>query len=326
MWGRKGNEMIKVYRNEAGVLKRGKQGSTRGDRRSEVPVNAAAGPALKRATGWFSRLANRSMLRAVSIPVGLIFLLLIPSRLFGQNDSSVFSQVLEGHSEVTLVGGWVRQATMMTFRLSLAALLAAVLAFRPHKALPIIHRNPYVKQTQILLAVVAAALMMIVSDNAARAFGIFAATSLVRFRTNISDPKEITVLLVNLGIGLAAGVGRWELAIILCLFVLLLLLLLEYQEARQVYRAMQLKVRTHNADRTEEVLRELFERHKINAELSELDRQDERSPLGKVVYRADVSANVDTDGLSEEIFSADSENIDSIEWQQKKKASSYVYN
>ncbi|MGH9971697.1 MAG: hypothetical protein ACREBG_28420 [Pyrinomonadaceae bacterium] len=39
-----------------------------------------------------------------------------------------------------------------------------------------------------------------------RAFGIFAAVSLVRFRTNIRDPKEITVLLISLAIGLGTGV------------------------------------------------------------------------------------------------------------------------
>ena len=58
------------------------------------------------------------------------------------------------------------------------------------------------------MAVVAGAMMMVVGDSAARAFGIFAAASLVRFRTNIRDPKEITVLLICLGVGLAAGVGR----------------------------------------------------------------------------------------------------------------------
>src|ERR687885_1613146 len=98
-----------------------------------------------------------------------------------------------------------------------------MLAYRRRKDVPIIQRNPFVAQTHILLAVVAAALMMIVGDNAARAFGIFAAASLVRFRTNIRDPKEITVLLISLAIGLAMGVGRWEIAVIITLFVLPLL-------------------------------------------------------------------------------------------------------
>ena len=102
----------------------------------------------------------------------------------------------------------------VTIRLTLAALLSAMLAFRPRRLSHTVKRNPFVAQTQILMAVVASALMMVVGDSAARAFGIFAAASLVRFRTNIKDPKEITVLLVSLAIGLATGVGRWELGLI----------------------------------------------------------------------------------------------------------------
>ena len=90
-----------------------------------------------------------------------------------------------------------------------------MLAFRPRKGFPLFQRNLYVAQTQILLSAVAAALMMIVGDNAARAFAIFAAVSIVRFRTNIRDPKEVTVLLISLALGLAAGVGRWDLGLAL---------------------------------------------------------------------------------------------------------------
>src|SRR5439155_6649022 len=103
-------------------------------------------------------------------------------------------------SEAHIVGGetWAEVVAQITLRLMLAAVLGAALAFRPRKRLLVMKRNPYVGQTQILLAIVAAALMIIVGDNAARAFGIFAAVSVVRFRTNIRDPKEITVLLISL--------------------------------------------------------------------------------------------------------------------------------
>src|ERR687884_599777 len=125
---------------------------------------------------------------------------------------------------------WTTIIPRIIVRLMLAALLASMLAFRPRKDVPVLRRNLYVAQTQILLAVVASALMMIVGDSAARAFGIFAAASLVRFRTNIQDPKEITVLLLSLSLGLATGVGHWELAVLLGLFMLSLLWLLEYYE------------------------------------------------------------------------------------------------
>ena len=243
-----------------------------------------------------------------------------------QSQESIISQIFgsDRSSGSERPAGLLLQVTRMTFRLLLASVLAAMLAFRPHKYTPVFHRNPYVAQTQILLAVVASALMMIVADNAARAFGIFAAASLVRFRTNIRDPKEITVLLINLAIGLATGVGRWELAVILSVFVLATLWLLEYYESKQLIRSMQLKVKTHNVVETDEALQKVFGWHKLTAEVREVDREDDEHPLGRIVYRVAVGPRLSTDLLSEEIFSSDSHNIDTVEWHQKKSVS-YTY-
>ena len=131
------------------------------------------------------------------------------------------------------------------------------------------------------MAVVAGGMMMVVGDSAARAFGIFAAASLVRFRTNIRDPKEITVLLVCLGVGLAAGVGRWDMAVILTLFVLIALSVLEFCEPFQVFRSMEVSVQTRSVDRTDDVLKRLFARHGFDYELRELNREDARRAVGQ---------------------------------------------
>ena len=222
------------------------------------------------------------------------------------------------------ISSWEAASARIALRFSLAAFLAALLAFRPRRGVSVARRNPYVAQTQILMAVVAGAMMMVVGDSAARAFGIFAAASLVRFRTNIRDPKEITVLLVCLGVGLAAGVGRWDMAIILTLFVLLTLSVLEYSEQSQVFRSMEVAVGTRNVDQTDEVLKRLFTRYRFDFELRHLDREDEKEPLGKIVYLVNLDTKVSTSKLSEEILSGDRENIDSVEWDQKE-SKTYLY-
>lgn len=224
----------------------------------------------------------------------------------------------------TSVASWESIAARVALRFSLAAFLAALLAFRPRRGVSVTRRNPYVGQTQILMAVVAAAMMMVVGDSAARAFGIFAAASLVRFRTNIRDPKEITVLLVCLGVGLAAGVGRWDMAIILSLFALLTLAILESFEQSQVFRSMEVSVETKNVDHTHNVLKQIFGRHKFDMELREINRQDEDDPIGKIVYVVHMSAAASTDRLSEEILAADRDNIDGVEWEQKD-SQTYIY-
>lgn len=221
------------------------------------------------------------------------------------------------------IASWEATSARIALRFSLAAFLAALLAFRPRRG-SVTRRNPYVAQTQILMAVVAGAMMMVVGDSAARAFGIFAAASLVRFRTNIRDPKEITVLLVCLGVGLASGVGRWDMAVILTLFVLIVLSLLEYSEQYQVFRSMEVSVTTRDVDKTNDMLKRMFARHKFDYELRELNRQDADEPLGKIVYLVSLDPLISTSKLSDEVLSSDPDNIDSVEWDQKE-SKTYIY-
>ncbi|MFY9556441.1 MAG: hypothetical protein WAV47_17135, partial [Blastocatellia bacterium] len=62
----------------------------------------------------------------------------------------------------------------------------------------------------------------------------------------------------------------------------------------------------------------------MSSELRKVDREDSDNPTGKIVYSVNVGGDLSTDKLSEEIFSSDPENIDSIQWDQKK-SSSYIY-
>src|SRR5829696_7791728 len=229
------------------------------------------------------------------------------------------------HSGAYLVGdSWIQTMGRITSRFLLAALLGAALAFRPRKKVLALKRNPYVAQTQILLAIVAAALMIVVGDNAARAFGIFAAVSLVRFRTNIRDPKEITVLLISLALGLASGVGRWDLALVLAFFSLLVLWLLEWREPEQVFRSMELKVTTTNVVTTQRALRQVFKTHGFDKELRAIDREATEDSPGSIVYAVDVSPMVSTDEISADILAIDGQSVRGIEWDQKKSYS-YLY-
>jgi len=234
-----------------------------------------------------------------------------------------FSQAMgTGESSSTTSGE--TPVLVIILRLFLAVILSAILAFRPRRNIPLVQRNLYVAQTQILLAVVAAALMMIVGDNAARAFAIFAAVSFVRFRTNIKDPKEITVLLISLALGLSAGVGRWDLGIVLCLFALVLLWVLEYREPEQVFRSMELTVKTRNPEATQEMLKNIFARYKLEAEVRQFDPPDKKDSLGSIMYYLSLPLNLSTDVLSERISESDAGNIEGIVWKNQKNAT-YVY-
>ena len=111
-------------------------------------------------------------------------------------------------------------------RLPVATLLSAILAFRPRRrGTPML--QAHVIQTQVILAVVGAIVMLVVGASLARAFGIVGAAGLIRYRAKIADPKDAGVMLSTLGLGLASGVGLYFLAVFATVFVLGVLWLIE---------------------------------------------------------------------------------------------------
>src|SRR6476659_1962219 len=98
-------------------------------------------------------------------------------------------------------------------RLPLAAALGAALALRPkRRGTP--PRTPAVVQTQIVLSLVGAIVMLVVGASLARAFGLVGAAHLVRYRSKIADPKD-------------AGVGLYALTIFSTAFMVAALWVIE---------------------------------------------------------------------------------------------------
>src|SRR2546425_956354 len=114
---------------------------------------------------------------------------------------------------------WIRMIdSHALIALPLAAALGTLLALRPRRrGTP--NRSTPVIQTQIILAVIAAVVMLVVGTSLARAFGVVGAAGLVRYRSKIEDPKDAGVMLSTLAVGLACGVGVYPLAIFAAIFI-----------------------------------------------------------------------------------------------------------
>ena len=192
-------------------------------------------------------------------------------------------------------------------RIPLAAALGALLAFRPRrKGTPA--RTAAVVQTQILLAIVGAVVMLVVGSSVARAFGIVGAASLVRYRAKIDDPKDAGIMLSTLGIGLAAGVGLWGLAIFSTVFVALVVGLLESFEP-EAYKLFDLKIKAKDAPAIRPRVQLILRRNKVRYELRSAGDDE-------IVYETRVPAGRKTDGITEAIHAIDSAN--EVEWDEKK--------
>jgi uncharacterized membrane protein YhiD involved in acid resistance len=111
-----------------------------------------------------------------------------------------------------------------------AAILSAAMGYIRPVRRTLMPRSSHVIQTQVLLSVVGAMIIIIVAESLARAFAIVGAAGLVRYRANIQDPKDAGVLLVALAIGLLTGTGLLVPAAFCTVFVILVLWLLESLE------------------------------------------------------------------------------------------------
>ncbi|QDK39808.1 DUF4956 domain-containing protein [Bdellovibrio sp. NC01] len=66
----------------------------------------------------------------------------------------------------------------------------------------------------VLLPIVIAIAMQAIGDNVARGIGMIGALSLLRFRTNVKDPRDMFFIFAALTIGLSCGVHAYGIAIL----------------------------------------------------------------------------------------------------------------
>lgn len=195
------------------------------------------------------------------------------------------------------------------YRLPLAAGLASVLALRPRRRGTPPRQTPVV-QTQIILAIVGAVVMIVVGTSLARAFGIVGAAGLVRYRAKIADPKDAGVMLATLAIGLASGVGIWMLASFTTAFVLVVLWIIEsFEKARA---AFDLKIEAKDPAALRPRVEELLARNRLEFSMRTISNEE-------VVYEVQVPIDKKTDRLSNQIMKIDPENATGVEWKKKEK-------
>jgi uncharacterized membrane protein YhiD involved in acid resistance len=195
-------------------------------------------------------------------------------------------------------------------RLPLAAALGTALALRPRRrGTP--QRQPAVIQTQIILAVVGAIIMLVVGASLARAFGIVGVASLIRYRSKIDDPKDAVVMLSALAVGLAAGVGLYALSVFSAVFLVAALWVIEGFEKGM--KAFDLTIKLgKDTDALRPKIEDILRRYRLKFELRTSSDEE-------VCYDVQVPLELRTDRMTNTIQKLDPEGHASVEWTEKKK-------
>jgi hypothetical protein len=196
-------------------------------------------------------------------------------------------------------------------RLGLAAAVGTALALRPRRrGTP--PRTTAVVQTQIILALVGAVIMLIVGASLARAFGIVGAASLIRYRSKIDDPKDAVVMLSSLSVGLASGVGLYLLAAVSTTVLVLALWIIESLEPMPS-RRFELTVKSaEQLDALRPKVEGILRRFRLRWELRQL-ADDE------LKYDVNVRMGVKADPILDAISHIESKAPLNVQWEEKKQ-------
>ena len=192
--------------------------------------------------------------------------------------------------------------------LPVATLLGSALALRPRRrGTP--KRSAPIVQTQIILALIGALVMLVVGSSLARAFGVVGAAGLVRYRARVQDPKDAGVMLSTLAIGLASGVGLYFLSLFATAFIMGVLWIIESFEP-QASKFFLVKVAAKQARDIQARVEALLHRHRASLEL--------RTSSGEELsYEVRLPAKRSTDQLTKELQGI--EGVTAVEWEEEKK-------
>ncbi len=102
----------------------------------------------------------------------------------------------------------------LVYAVLLAFVLSTLIAITYEKTYRALSYSRNYVQTLVLISIVAATVMQAVGDNLARGLGIMAAMTVIRFRTNFKDSRDIVFVFASLAVGVSCGVNGYSIAIV----------------------------------------------------------------------------------------------------------------
>jgi uncharacterized membrane protein YhiD involved in acid resistance len=96
----------------------------------------------------------------------------------------------------------------------LSFLLSSLIAFTYERTFRGLSYSRNYVQALILCSIIAATLIQAIGDSLARGLGMLGAMAIIRFRTNLKDPRDIVFMFAALASGIAAGVYGFLIAVV----------------------------------------------------------------------------------------------------------------
>ncbi len=175
--------------------------------------------------------------------------------------------------------------------------------------------NPGLDQAQVLLCIAGALMMIIIGNSVARAFGIAGAASIIRFRTPVEDARDITILFILMGLGMAAGLGALAVAGMGTLFLCAMIPILNIFSSERP-RTMMVEIISEDRDFPTAHVHHVFVVNGILFEPREVSQGDEATAK----YLTTLKPTDSLEELSSQLMGDGKKGIKNVSWSPPKRA------
>ena len=152
-----------------------------------------------------------------------------------------------------------------------AFLLSSLICITYQLTTKSIYRKAHFLQSLALISIVAATVMQAIGDSLARGLGMLGALSIIRFRTVLDDPRNITFMFASLATGIACGVFGLHIAatgtIIFCLAAIILSL---SPLSRSNELIGKIRIQVPKNDQQQNLIEKQLKKHCKNYEIDQL--------------------------------------------------------
>ena len=171
------------------------------------------------------------------------------------------------------------------------------------------------EQAQVLLCVSGALIMIIIGNSLARAFGIAGAAGIIRFRTPVEDPKDVTVLFLLMGLGMACGVGSLPVAALGGLFLAAAIVVLDHLVAVKP-RVMLVEMTASSREFPLSHVVSVFARFGVTWE----PREFTQGAQAEMTYQTTLPPHVSIDEVTEALVAGGAHGLTSVSWEPPKRS------
>lgn len=172
------------------------------------------------------------------------------------------------------------QFSVFNFSLNifLTAILAYILSLLYDKYGSSLSNRKSFGKNFVLLAVTTMIIITIVKSSLALSLGLVGALSIVRFRTAVKEPEELTFLFLNIAIGLGFGADQKAVTLLGFSFLVLYLLSQKLLYTKAIFEGQNLLLSISTNKKTENQLNtivELLKEHCLKVDMKRFDENED---------------------------------------------------